>query len=473
MYRQDYIIQSGMSFLTLFNQVCLKMYALVAVVRQIRRFLILTLTLVLVNLFSKNIFVQLIKQARESVPREVLNDFVECCVEHGRYQQLTALVETWPESTFRIAPRRVSDHYDFIREQKAIANIEIASERNEKLKNRFKVLISVLQKVLRQYKENRANITTLDITHHPLSLELFMFLQKEWLAEPTPRKLTLITDLVITENCLVEDFLEKSSFNIHQNIVIKPRNIYFEFVQRTRNYSELFYSEFLYRMSISSNFSLDSLEGVQLSTMNLRESFAGQGAKAALFFDGLKEIVPATNLTKLDLNYNGINLNGDENATTILGSFLSHFSNLRRLSLNGNRLTNKLGAILKTSTKLEYLNVGGCQLRQIDVSFLATLTSLSHLDISSTQLANKLNVLKTVLMSLGQLTILEMEDCGLNDECIRYLRPQLRSMKSLKALNLYFNKIYYLELDCAVLLNGRTLYDDDDFVDWSIDPPDE
>ena len=417
----------------------------------------------------------MIKQARESVPREVLNDFVECCVEHGRYRQLTALVETWPEQTFRISPRWVSDHFNFIREQKAVTNIEIANERNEKLKKRFKIVISVLQKVLRQYKENKANITTLDLTHHPLSLELFMCLQKEWLeAEPTTRKLTLIADLIITENCLVEDFLEKSSFDIHQNIVIKPRNVYFEFVQNTRIYSELFYSEFLHRMSISSNFSLDSLEGVQLSTMNLRESFAGRGAKAGLFFDGLKEIVPVANLTKLDLSYNGINLNGDENATEILGSFLSHFSNLRRLSLNGNRLTNKLGAILKTSTKLEYLNVGACQLRQIDVSFLATLTSLSHLDISSTQLANKLNVLKTVLMALEDLTILEMEDCGLNDECIRYLRPQLRSMmKSLKALNLYFNKIYYLELDCAVLLNGRTLYDDDDFDDWAIDPPDE
>ena len=416
----------------------------------------------------------MIKQARESVPREVLNDFVECCVEHGRYHQLTALVETWPESTFRISPRRVSDHFDFILEQEAIANIGLANERNEKLKKRFKVVISVLQKVLRQYKEHRASITTLDITHHPLSLELFMFLQKELLAaEPTPRKLTLIADLIITENCLVEDFLEKSSFDIHQNIVIKPRNVFFEFVQLTRNYSELFYSEFLHRMSISSNFSLDSLEGVQLSTMNLRESFAGRGAKAEMFFDGLKEIVPVANLTKLDLKYNGINLNGDENATKILGSFLSHFSNLRRLSLNGNRLTNKLGAILKTSTTLEYLNVGACQLRQIDVSFLATLTSLSHLDISSTQLANKLNVLKTVLVALEQLTILEMEDCGLNDECIRYLRPQLRAMKSLKALNLYFNKIYYLDLDCAVLLNGRTLYDDDDFDDWSIDPPDE
>ena len=46
-------------------------------------------------------------------------------------------------------------------------------------------------------------------------------------------------------------------------------------------------------------------------------------------------------------------------------------------------------------------------------------------------------------------------------------------MKSLKALNLYFNKVYYLELDCNVLLNGRTLYDDDELDDWSIDPPDE
>ena len=415
----------------------------------------------------------MIKQARECVPREILNDCVECCVEQGRYHQLTGLVEIWPESTFRIAPRRVSDQLDYIREQKAIANIEIASERNEKLKKRFKVLVSVLQKVLRQYKKNEASITTLDLTHYPLSLELFMFLQKEWLAEPTRRKLTLIVDLMITESCLVEDFLEKSNFNIHQNIVLKPRNIFFEFVQSTRNYSELLYSEFLHRMSISSNFSLDSLEGVQLSNMNLRQSFTGQGAKAEMFFEGLKDIIPASNLTKLDLKYNGINLNGDENATKILGSFLSHFSNLRRLSLNGNRLTNKLGAILKTSTKLEYLNVGGCQLRQIDVSFLATLTRLSHLDISSTQLANKLNVLKSVLGSLEELTILEMEDCGLTDQCIRDLRPQLRSMKSLKALNLYFNKIYYLELDCAVLLNGRTLYDDDELDDWSIDPPDE
>ena len=413
----------------------------------------------------------MIRQAREIVPREILSELVETCVKNGRYRQLTALVETWPEPSFKIAPRSVGDHLDYLREQQARADIDVASERNEKLKKKFNILASVLQKVFKLFNENKTKITTIDVTYYPLSLEFFMFLQREWLTDPAKRTTLIVNaDLMITENCLVEDFLEKSSFNIHQNIVIRPRNIYFELVQCTRNYSEHLYSEFLYKISIHQNFSVDGLEGLQLSNMNLRQCFSGKGENAELFFQGLKNIIFASNLTKLDLKYNGINLNGDENGTKILGSFLSSFPNLRRLSLCGNRLTNKLGAILKTNTDLEYLNVGGCQLRQIDVSFLSTLTRLRHLDISSTQLANKLNVLKTVLSYLVRLTILEMEDCGLTDECIRDLRPHLRSLNSLKALNLYFNKIYYLELDCVVLMNGRTLYDDDEMDNNMLEP---
>lgn len=48
---------------------------------------------------------QLIRQAREIVPREILSELVETCVKNGRYRQLTALVETWPEPSFKIAPR--------------------------------------------------------------------------------------------------------------------------------------------------------------------------------------------------------------------------------------------------------------------------------------------------------------------------------------------------------------------------------
>ena len=95
----------------------------------------------------------MIRQAREIVPREILSELVETCVKNGRHRQLTALVETWPEPSFKIAPRSVGDHLDYLREQQAIADIDVASERNEKLKKKFNILASVLQKVFKLFNE--------------------------------------------------------------------------------------------------------------------------------------------------------------------------------------------------------------------------------------------------------------------------------------------------------------------------------
>ena len=138
-----------------------------------------------------------------------------------------------------------------------------------------------------------------------------------------------------------------------------------------------------------------------MSRLDLRSAFNGGKARAVQFFDGLKRVINPEKIKKIDLSSNAINVNGDDQATEILASFLSSFPCLRKVDLRGNRLTNKVGCILKNCENLEYLNLSGCQMRQIDVSFLSSLQKLTHLDISNNYLGTEM---KTGFFRMKKLT---------------------------------------------------------------------
>merc|ERR1712126_186833 len=230
--------------------------------------------------------------------------------------------------------------------------------------------------------------------------------------------------------------------------------------------------DILQQLTSSKVYNISQLEGLQLSRLNLRETFMKGGARASMFLEGISNIF-SENLVILDLSYNAININGDEKATDILREFFASLSHLKRLDLSGNRLTNNLGAILQKNTKLEYLNLSGTQLRQIDVSFLASLSNLQHLDVSSNKLSNKLNVLKSVFNALSNLKVLEMEDCNLNQDCILELNPYLKSLSKLEILNVNYNFFHssILTLSCKfyALSHGMIGLSDDEDLDIVFD----
>ena len=399
---------------------------------------------------------QLSAAARNVVPREVLLEMAATCVERSRYQQLAVLVEDWPMSSFSLGDE---DGLDFVQENVARADLQVAEARDGRMKMQLKMVVSVLQKALKLYNERRTRISILDITYFPLLLEMLVSFVVDMAQQENGLQLTIVADLVVTDGCLQKNYIEKS-FNKNQNIKIQVNTIYFELT--VSNEEKVL--ELLQDMSVSDHFDLSHMRGAQLASLYLAKTFSGLKAQAKIFFECIEEILPEK-LKILDLGYNAINLNGDVVGSKIIHKFITSFPNLQRLSLGGNRLTNHLGMILQNCENLEYLNLCGTQLRQIDVSFIATLTTLKHLDLSSNKLCNKLNVLKTVFKSLRHLTILEMEECQLTQDCVTDLTPYLQTMPSLQAISLNNNKCTHVnDIDCVVFCDATYLDSDDDDV---------
>ena len=112
---------------------------------------------------------QLSAAARNVVPREVLLEMAATCVERNRYQQLAVLVEDWPMSAFSFGDE---EGLDFVQENVARADLQVAEARDGRMKMQLKMVVSVLQKALKLYSEGRTRISILDITYFPILLEM-------------------------------------------------------------------------------------------------------------------------------------------------------------------------------------------------------------------------------------------------------------------------------------------------------------
>ena len=73
--------------------------------------------------------------------------------------------------------------------------------------------------------------------------------------------------------------------------------------------------------------------------------------------------------------------------------------------------------------------------------------------------------MKTVFKSLCHLTILEMEECQLTQDCVTDLTPYLQTMPSLQAISLNNNKCTHVnDIECVVFCDATYLDSDDDDV---------
>jgi len=426
-------------------------------------------------------FNKLIRSARDVVPREVLTELAEVCMEDLKYNQINLLLQSWPYPTFKVKSKQFSESVNFC---EALSDDHVINRYQHVEQIRF--LISILKKILKHRNSEGINIINLDITNCPVDARvLFNSANSESPEESeeicilpgeaqVSKSLNIITDFHLNEQSPLTSAQRKRIEEVYKNVKIQIRHLYIEildtsFIERIAcnclYHENLLLSHLLLmKDSNSSPYNFNHVEGIQLSRLDLRSAFNGGKARAVQFFDGLKRVINPEKIKKIDLSSNAINVNGDDQATEILANFLSSFPCLRKLDLRGNRLTNKVGCILKKSENLEYLNLSGCQMRQIDVSFLSSLQKLTHLDISNNYLGNKLNALKTIFKALKKLKILEMEDCQLSQDGINELQPYLRSLPNLQLLNLISNNYDSIIVNCTVI---------DKKSDWNFSDSDE
>jgi len=388
--------------------------------------------------------------ARNSVPVTLLRDLVSEAVRSGRYSSLGVLVENWPDSVFKLQPlslpyfTSISDDYD-VEDRKSII-----------LKS-TKLVITLVNKVVKLVKTGQTCINVLDITGYPLAADFLVTILESFQAGTqsgsSASRLTLVTDLYLSDR----DCLSINTSGIPPTVGIKVvvRNIYFSVTYGTegRYYWEEEYLKTLdkLRYDWADTFEVVNVQGLELSRLDLRSFFVQRGGRAD-FFDILSDMFKQ--LRAVDLSYNAINLNGCEVATRTFKDFFTRMTVLERLDLSGNRLTNNLPVILSSTLTLQYLNLTGTQLRQADISYLARLRKLKQLDMSSNNLSNKLNILKNVFTALKQLEILEMVECSLNQTHIDDLIPSIEQLEKLEVLNLRDNEgIESVQLKCNVILD--------------------
>ena len=129
------------------------------------------------------------------------------CVERSRYQQLAVLVEDWPMSAFSLGDE---DGLDFVQENVARADLQVAEARDGRMKMQLKMVVSVLQKALKLYNEGRTRISILDITYFPLLLEMLVSFVVDMAQQENGLQLTIVADLVVTDGCLQKNYIQKS-----------------------------------------------------------------------------------------------------------------------------------------------------------------------------------------------------------------------------------------------------------------------
>ena len=369
------------------------------------------------------------------LPAGLRTDLVSDCVRSYRSSQLAVIIQSWPHQVFRLTSSQAGAAYDYTEE----IGVDV-DQRKLELKMKSELVITALNKSL--LSEDGSNIRVLDITNFPMT---FHFLVKTSASMKSRSQIRVLSDLVVDDQNI---FLSlPSSLNFHLQI----RHLHIVCYDR-HGVSSRKLSNFLHQLRSCPDIELSTLEGLQISRLDLRAAFGVEKHSSELF-DFINE--QFTNISSLDLSYNAINLNGDDLATSILESFFSKLTKLKRLNIGGNRLTNKLPDILR-GRDLHYLNLTGTQLRQLDVSFLASFPGLNHLDLSNNKLRNKLNVLQGMLVQLQLLEILEMIDCELDDECLEEIIQTVKPLAKLRIINVTNNLIlrqdFYINHDqCKII----------------------
>ena len=354
------------------------------------------------------------------LPAGLLTDLVTDSVQSCRSTQLAVIIQDWPHPVFRLLSSQAGSVYDY--EEEIRSDVD---QRKLDLRMKSELVITAVNTTMQS--QHGSNIRVLDITNFPMT---FHFLIRTSASMGSRRQIRVISDLVVDDQNISLPLPSALNF------LLQIRHLHIACYD-SHGVSSMKLGHFLNQLRACPDIDISSLEGLQISRLDLRAAFGVEKHSSELF-DFISEQLPS--ISSLDLSYNAINLNGDDLATSILENLFSKLARLKRLNIGGNRLTNKLPVILR-GRDLQYLNLTGAQLRQLDVSFLASLPGLNHLDLSNNKLRNKLNVLQGMLVRLQLLEILEMIDCELDDECLEDIIQTVKPLTKLRIINVTNNLI--------------------------------
>lgn len=156
-------------------------------------------------------------------------------------------------------------------------------------------------------------------------------------------------------------------------------------------------------------------------------------------------ILTFTNLTDLDLSYNGITRN-DATAVQHIANICGKLTKLRKLDLTGNYIRSGVCTILRCiQSPLTHLALGGCGARDSDLREMCTLDTLQHLQslkLDGSGFVNCIELLCSfILKSAATLESLSIEDNMFNSSSVPLLCQMVRQLPLLQTLSLCYNHL--------------------------------
>lgn len=189
--------------------------------------------------------------------------------------------------------------------------------------------------------------------------------------------------------------------------------------------------------------------------------------------EGINAISPIiltfTNLTDLNLSYNGVTRN-DTAAIQQIANICQKLTNLKKLDLTGNYIRSGVCTILRClQSPLIHLALGGCGARESDLRemcALDTLQDLRSLKLDGSGFVSCIELLCTfILKSAATLESLSVEDNMFNSSSVALLCQMIRQLPLLKTLSLCYNhllpddiRVFQKEFPALEVINRDWLY---------------
>lgn len=189
--------------------------------------------------------------------------------------------------------------------------------------------------------------------------------------------------------------------------------------------------------------------------------------------EGINAISPIiltfTNLTDLNLSYNGVTRN-DTAAIQQIANICQKLTNLKKLDLTGNYIRSGVCTILQClQSPLIHLALGGCGARESDLRemcALDTLQDLRSLKLDGSGFVSCIELLcRFILKSAATLESLSVEDNMFNSSSVALLCQMVRQLPLLKTLSLCYNhllpddiRVFQKEFPALEVINRDWLY---------------
>lgn len=359
------------------------------------------------------------------LPKTLLSRLLATAFEADKYLASQTLLPFWPEDTLvlhQVLPHLLSN-------PKLIGDYEKQRTVTKKAWTAAKViLIKWLQLIVDKLDESSGNafhkerfsIKTLDISGFPFVLLSF---------------LKLINESTKLKRISLQD--QSEVYTLKVSLLNADKDILDSTVNRNKN-------ALIKIEPISIYCKIQAFQKLQPRLIDSTRLVGLDFSRTYLQNDGVINFLPTitscVNLTCLNLSQNNIQLHRSPEATSSLRHILMNLPKLRRLNLSNNRISGRngnLASLCGTELLLDYLNLNACGLRETDLQYLPL--SLMHLDLSE----NNIPTLSPHLKEMTRLSILELENCNIEDAAL--VVNLLLSLPSLSAVNLAYQ---WWEDDC-------------------------